>query len=72
MYLDPCKCPHPDHFLIVAQLNSPCYSPKHAPGDDQYGYEDAGERWMPVHTVESIVSRTTNYQRCLANPIRSC
>jgi hypothetical protein len=27
---------------------------------------------MPVHTVESIVSRTTNYQRCLANPIRSC
>lgn len=29
---------------------------KHAPGDDQYGYEDAGERWMPVHTVESIVS----------------
>jgi hypothetical protein len=29
---------------------------QHAPGDDQYGYEDAGERWMPVHTVESIVS----------------
>ena len=28
---------------------------KHAPGDDQYGYEDAGERWMPVHSVESIV-----------------
>ncbi|KAJ3811974.1 ubiquitin-conjugating enzyme [Lentinula lateritia] len=27
----------------------------HAPGDDQYGYEDAGERWMPVHTVESIL-----------------
>jgi hypothetical protein len=30
-------------------------SDQHAPGDDQYGYEDAGERWMPVHTVESIV-----------------
>ncbi|KAL0065443.1 Ubiquitin-conjugating enzyme E2 15 [Marasmius tenuissimus] len=28
---------------------------QHAPGDDQYGYEDAGERWMPVHTVESIM-----------------
>lgn len=28
---------------------------QHAPGNDQYGYEDAGERWMPVHTVESIV-----------------
>ncbi|KAJ3891451.1 ubiquitin-conjugating enzyme [Lentinula edodes] len=23
--------------------------------NDQYGYEDAGERWMPVHTVESIL-----------------
>lgn len=31
-------------------------TPQHAPGDDQYGYEDAGERWMPVHTVETIVS----------------
>lgn len=31
-------------------------SDQHAPGDDQYGYEDAGERWMPVHTVESIVT----------------
>jgi len=30
---------------------------QHAPGTDEYGYEDAGERWMPVHTVESIVSR---------------
>ena len=39
---------------------------KHAPGDDQYGYEDAGERWMPVHSVESIVSRITS-DRCLAN-----
>jgi ubiquitin-conjugating enzyme E2 G1 len=28
---------------------------QHAPGEDQYGYEDAGERWMPVHSVESIV-----------------
>lgn len=67
MYLDPRKCPHPNHFLAAARLNSPRHSPKHAPGDDQYGYEDAGERWMPVHTVESIVSRTTNNQRCLAN-----
>lgn len=28
---------------------------QHAPGEDQYGYEDAGERWLPVHTVETIV-----------------
>ena len=32
-----------------------CVSILHAPGEDQYGYEDAGERWMPVHTVESIL-----------------
>lgn len=34
-----------------------CLLYQHAPGDDQYGYEDPGERWMPVHTVESIVSQ---------------
>ncbi|TEB22480.1 ubiquitin conjugating enzyme [Coprinellus micaceus] len=34
---------------------SVCISILHAPGEDQYGYEDAGERWMPVHTVESIL-----------------
>lgn len=33
---------------------------KHAPGNDQYGYEDAGERWVPVHSVESIVSLATD------------
>ena len=33
---------------------------KHAPGNDQYGYEDAGERWMPVHSVESIVGYITD------------
>ncbi|KAF8486991.1 ubiquitin-conjugating enzyme [Russula ochroleuca] len=32
-----------------------CISILHAPGDDQYGYEDAGERWMPVHSVSSIL-----------------
>lgn len=39
--------------------------PQHAPGDDQYGYEDAGERWMPVHTVESIVRTLSDlHGRC--------
>lgn len=46
--------------LLHVPLWEPAFSPstnaQHAPGDDQYGYEDAGERWMPVHTVESIVS----------------
>ncbi|KAI5120628.1 hypothetical protein M0805_009388 [Coniferiporia weirii] len=32
-----------------------CISILHPPEDDQYGYEDAGERWRPVHSIESIV-----------------
>ncbi|KAF6750780.1 ubiquitin-conjugating enzyme [Ephemerocybe angulata] len=32
-----------------------CISILHAPGEDEYGYEQAGERWLPVHTVESIL-----------------
>jgi len=32
-----------------------CVSILHAPGEDQYGYEDASERWLPVHSVESIL-----------------
>lgn len=32
-----------------------CISILHAPGEDQYGYEDAGERWLPVHTVETVL-----------------
>ncbi|TPX33756.1 hypothetical protein SmJEL517_g03450 [Synchytrium microbalum] len=32
-----------------------CISILHPPGDDKYGYENASERWLPVHTVETIV-----------------
>jgi len=32
-----------------------CISILHAPGEDQWGYEDAGERWLPIHTVETIL-----------------
>ncbi|PAV15734.1 ubiquitin-conjugating enzyme [Pyrrhoderma noxium] len=32
-----------------------CISILHQPGDDQFGYEQAGERWLPIHTVESII-----------------
>ncbi|TDL26988.1 ubiquitin-conjugating enzyme [Rickenella mellea] len=32
-----------------------CISILHPPGEDQYGYEDAAERWLPVHSVESIL-----------------
>jgi ubiquitin-protein ligase len=27
----------------------------HPPGDDEFGYEKAAERWNPIHTVESII-----------------
>jgi ubiquitin-conjugating enzyme E2 G1 len=32
-----------------------CISILHEPGDDKYGYEKASERWLPVHTVETIM-----------------
>ena len=32
-----------------------CISILHPPGDDKWGYEDAEERWRPVHTVNSIL-----------------
>jgi len=32
-----------------------CISILHAPGNDEWGYEDASERWLPVHGVESIL-----------------
>ena len=31
-----------------------CISILHPPGEDDYGYEQASERWLPIHTVESI------------------
>lgn len=34
---------------------SVCVSILHEPGDDTFGYEQAGERWSPVQTVESIL-----------------
>lgn len=32
-----------------------CISILHEPGEDKYGYERAEERWLPIHTVESIL-----------------
>lgn len=37
---------------------------QHAPGEDVYGHEDAGERWLPVHTVESVVSDLSGVAAC--------
>jgi ubiquitin-conjugating enzyme E2 G1 len=32
-----------------------CISILHPPGDDEWGYERASERWLPIHTVETIL-----------------
>lgn len=40
-----------NHFLFVLV----CISILHEPGDDKWGYEKASERWLPVHTVETII-----------------
>merc|ERR1712107_840524 len=32
-----------------------CISILHEPGDDRFGYEKASERWLPIHTVETIL-----------------
>ena len=32
-----------------------CISILHEPGEDAYGYEDAGMRWLPIHTIETIL-----------------
>lgn len=32
-----------------------CISILHEPGEDAYGYEKAYERWLPIHTIETIV-----------------
>ncbi|KAL9653827.1 hypothetical protein ABK040_012888 [Willaertia magna] len=32
-----------------------CISILHPPGEDEYGYEQASERWLPIHSVESIL-----------------
>jgi len=38
----------------IDQNGDVCISILHEPGDDKYGYEKAAERWLPVHTVETI------------------
>jgi len=43
------------HPNIYPESGEVCISILHPPGEDIYGYETAGERWLPVHTVESIL-----------------
>ncbi|KAK3084392.1 hypothetical protein FSP39_012818, partial [Pinctada imbricata] len=39
----------------IGQDGLVCISILHEPGEDKYGYETAAERWLPIHTVETIL-----------------
>lgn len=41
--------------FIVYLDGTVCISILHPPGEDKYGYEHSAERWLPVHTVETIM-----------------
>lgn len=47
-----CKMYHPN---IDANDGKVCISILHTPGNDPNEYESSAERWLPIHTVESIV-----------------
>ncbi|GCB70828.1 hypothetical protein scyTo_0010865, partial [Scyliorhinus torazame] len=40
---------------IVDKNGEVCISILHEPGEDKYGYEKPEERWLPIHTVETIL-----------------
>lgn len=42
-------------FLLVYTDGTVCISILHEPGVDRYGYERPEERWLPIHTVETIM-----------------
>ncbi|KAF9529072.1 ubiquitin-conjugating enzyme [Crepidotus variabilis] len=55
------------HPNIYADGNL-CISILHPPKDDEYGYEDAGERWLPVHTLISVISLLSSETPNLESP----
>lgn len=45
-------------FVLCAKVSKTgdvCISILHDPGEDKYGYERPEERWLPIHTVETIM-----------------
>jgi ubiquitin-conjugating enzyme E2 G1 len=46
-----CPMYHPN----IRETGEVCISILHPPGDDVFEYEDRAERWLPIHTVESIL-----------------
>lgn len=43
------------YMFSVEKDGTVCISILHEPGDDKWGYESASERWLPIHTVETII-----------------
>lgn len=41
--------------ILVSKTGDVCISILHDPGEDKYGYERPEERWLPIHTVETIM-----------------
>lgn len=39
----------------MAKNGDVCISILHEPGEDKFGYEKPEERWLPIHTVETIM-----------------
>ncbi|VUZ52622.1 unnamed protein product [Hymenolepis diminuta] len=39
----------------ISPTGNVCISILHEPGEDRFGYERPEERWLPVHTVETII-----------------
>ncbi|KAK2985695.1 hypothetical protein RJ640_011923 [Escallonia rubra] len=52
---------HPNVYPTDGKV---CISILHPPGDDPMGYEHSSERWMPVHTVESIILSIISMLSC--------
>lgn len=46
-----CPMYHPN----IKETGEVCISILHPPGEDIYEYEDRSERWLPIHTVETII-----------------
>lgn len=43
------------YLFSVDKNGDVCISILHEPGEDKYGYEKPEERWLPIHTVETIM-----------------
>lgn len=41
--------------MVVYPDGTVCISILHEPGEDRFGYERPDERWLPVHTVSTIM-----------------